>query len=86
LEASERLFDDSGLGDTFDRAGSLVIDEPIDAGLRRLRQMLKRLADSDLPVADVLANRQMVEARALAAKLLFALVRRDAELSRMTGE
>lgn len=85
LEATERLFDDSGLSDALDRAGSHVIDEPIDAGLRRLRRMLKPLADSNLPVPDVLATRQMAEARALAAKVLFALVRRDAELSRLSG-
>jgi hypothetical protein len=86
LEATERLFDDSGLGDALARAGSPAFDEPIDDGLRRLRQVLMRLSDSNLTVADVLADRRMVEARALAAKALFALVRLEAERSRTTGE
>ncbi len=86
LEATERLFDDSGLGDALERAGSPAFDESIDSRLRRLRQVLMRLADSNVTVAEVLADRRMVEARALAAEALFALVRREAELSRTTGE
>jgi hypothetical protein len=86
LEASERLFDDSGLGDALNRPDALVFDGPTDAGLRRLQRMVQGVIEIDGTVFDVLASRDLREVRELAAQMLFSLVRRDAELSRRTSE
>jgi hypothetical protein len=69
-EVKSRLWDDSGLLDEMERG--VVYSDTIDAQLRRLRHLLRRL-DENATVSALLANPDLATARSLAMDLLGAL-------------
>jgi len=69
-EAKSRLWDDSGLMDALERGA--VYSSPIDAQLRRLHGVLRRI-DENAPVDALLKSADLATARAMANDLLEAL-------------
>ncbi len=74
VEAHCALFDDSALGKELD-LGRPVFGEPVDAALVDLGVLLRKIDDRRSP-ADILADPRLEEVRALAASILFEIVRR----------
>lgn len=70
VECTSRLWDDSGLATALDRA--VVYSESLDESFRELRAVLHRI-DPDSPVDVILANPDLVRARAIATTLLDGL-------------
>lgn len=69
IEATERLFSDSGLGDDLD-SSKPVYGSEADAMLRELDALLKKLNDERRPPAEVLADPRLIRVRELAAAIL----------------